>query len=87
MPITHAAKKGLRQNKRRRIKNLKDIKKMKDLLKEVKSLISQKKIQEAKKILPQVYKVLDKSAKIGIIKKNRAIRTKSRIAKAIVKIK
>ena len=40
-------------------------------------------IEEAKKLLPQVYKFLDKATKIGLIKKNTASRKKSRIAKAI----
>lgn len=87
MPITHAAKKDLRKNARRKLRNLKNEKKLKDLLKETGNLISQKKTNEAVKLLPQVYKVLDKSVNTGIIKRNRAIRLKSRITKAISKIK
>ena len=58
---------------------------MKNLLKEVGGLISQKKVEEAKKLLPQIYKVLDKAAKNGLIKKNAAGRKKSRITKSIFK--
>jgi len=47
--------------------------------------VSEKKIEEAKKLLPQVYKVLDKAAKTKLIKKNTASRKKSRIAKLIAK--
>ena len=85
MPITKSAKKAVRQNERRRIRNLGQKRKLKSLLKEVKTLISQKKIEEAKKLLPQVYKFLDKAAKRNLIKKNTASRKKSRISKAIVK--
>ncbi len=85
MPITKAAKKALRQNKRRRIKNLQKDKKLKDLLKEIRILIVEKKIDEAKKLLPQVYKTLDKAAKTNLIKKNTATRKKSRIAKFLAK--
>lgn len=85
MPITKSAKKALRQNLRRRVRNLIYKKKIKNLLKEVKSLVSQKKIEEAKKILPQIYKTLDKAAKRGVIKKNTASRKKSRITKLINK--
>ncbi len=85
MPVTKSAKKALRQSLRRRAKNVQKKRKLKDLLKEVKNLISQKKIEEAKKLLPQVYKLLDKAAKRGIIKKNAASRKKSRITKAIFK--
>ncbi|MCJ7786862.1 30S ribosomal protein S20 [Patescibacteria group bacterium] len=49
----------------------------------MKDLVSQKKIDEAKKLLPQVYKLLDKATKIRLIKKNTASRKKSRITKAI----
>jgi len=52
-------------------------------LKEVKTLISQKKTKEAKKLLPQAYKLLDKAAKTGLIKKGEADRRKSRITKAV----
>lgn len=48
-------------------------------------MASQKKIDELKGILPQVYKALDKAAKVGIIKKNTADRRKSRITKLTAK--
>jgi len=83
MPITKSAKKALRQNKKRRIRNLQKKRRIKNLLKELKHLISQKKIKEAKEILPKVYKVLDKAAKTGLIKDNTAARKKSRITKAL----
>jgi len=85
MPITKSAKKALRQNQKRRAKNLVYKKKMKNLIKEVRSLVSEKKIEDAKKLLPQIYKSLDKSAKVGVIKKNTASRKKSRITKSVNK--
>jgi len=84
MPIKKSAKKALRQSERRRIRNLQRKRKIKNLLKEVKILVSQKKQEEAKKLLPQVYKLLDKAAKTGLIKKNTAARKKSRITKLII---
>lgn len=85
MAITHAAKKALRQNPKHRAKNIKDETRIKNILKDVRLLISQKKTEEAKKLLPQIYKIMDKAAKTGLIKKNTASRKKSRIAKAISK--
>lgn len=85
MPITRAAKKSLRQSLRRKTGNLVYKTKLKKLVKEVRLLASQKKIKEAKDLLPQVYKILDKSAKVGIIKKNTASRLKSRATKLITK--
>lgn len=87
MPITQSAKKALRQNKKRRIRNLQRKKKIKELIKQARSLIGEKKIEEAKKLLPQIYKALDKTAKVGTIKKNTASRKKSRLAKLINKTK
>ena len=58
---------------------------MKDLIKKVRSLVLEKRIEEAKKLLPQIYKILDKSAKVGVIKKNTASRRKARITKLINK--
>lgn len=81
MPITKSAKKAVRQNQRRRARNLVYKKKMKNLIKEVRSLVLEKKIEQAKKLLPQVYKILDKAAKVNVIKKNTADRKKSRITK------
>lgn len=83
MPITKSAKKALRQNKRRRAKNLIYKNKIKDLIKRTKGLISEKKIEEAKKLLPQLYKAVDKAAKVGVIKKNTAARKKSGITKLV----
>jgi small subunit ribosomal protein S20 len=85
MPITKSAQKSLRQNKRRAIRNVKRKRKIKDLMKEVKKLISQNKAKEARKLLPEIYKSLDKAAKTKVIKKNTASRKKSRITKAIIK--
>ena len=85
MPITKSAKKALRQNLKRKKRNLVYKNKIKSLTKKVVGLVGEKKIEEAKKILPQLYKILDKAAKKGVIKKNRAARKKSCIAKAITR--
>jgi len=83
MPITESAKKAIRQSLKRRKRNLIYKNKTKSLIKEVKKLVSQNKIKEAKNLLPQVYKTLDKAAKVGVIKKNTAARKKSRLTKLI----
>jgi len=41
--------------------------------------------EEALKLLPQAYKVIDKAAKTGVIKKNNAARKKSRLTKLVSK--
>ena len=84
MAITKSAKKALRQNITRKKRNIVRKKNLKSALKQARTLISQKKINEAKELLPKIYKTLDKSAKTGIIKKNTASRQKSRITKVIL---
>jgi small subunit ribosomal protein S20 len=85
MPITTSAKKAVRQNARRRKGNIIYKKNIKSLMKDIKSLVSQKKNADALKLLPQIYKALDKAAKRGVIKKNNASRNKERITKLINK--
>ena len=85
MAITRSAKKALRQSSRRKNRNIQQRKKIKTLIKKVKDLVSQKKVEEAKKSLSQIYKLLDKAAKTGLIKKNMAARKKARISKLINK--
>ena len=83
MAITKSAKKSIRQNKKRKTRNLVYKNKIKSLIKETRVLVLAKKIKEAKALLPAVYKALDKSAKSGVIKKNNASRKKSRMTKLI----
>jgi len=84
MPITKSAEKALRQNRKRRKRNLSLKNKIKKLKKDIERLMEEKKIEEAKGFLPQFYKVVDKAAKNNVIKKNTASRKKSQIAKIFI---
>jgi ribosomal protein S20 len=83
MPITISAKKALRQNITRRVKNAAKKDSLKKTLKQYKKLVSQKNIDEAKNQLSAVYKALDKAAKTHIIKKAKAARLKSRLSRLV----
>lgn len=85
MAITKSAKKAMRQNEKRRAHNIVYKNKIKCLVKQARTLVLQKKNEEAKKLLPEIYKALDKAAKVGVIKKNNASRRKSRLTKLIDK--
>ncbi len=85
MPNTKSSKKRLKQSEKNRVLNLRYKRKMKELMKEVKKLVSKNKKKEAEKMLPQVYKIIDKAAKKNIIKENTASRKKSRITKVVGK--
>ena len=87
MPIIKSAKKALRQSERRRVRNLRQSRDTKNIIKTFRDAISAGKKQEAAKMLPQVFQVLDKAAKRGkILKKNTASRMKSRLTKSLVKL-
>ena len=83
MPQTQSAKKALRQNVRRRAHNLQRHEAMKTVIKDYRKLIAQQKFEEAEKKLPQVFKTLDKLAKVNFIERNTVNRLKSRLSKKI----
>ena len=56
---------------------------MQSVIKEYKKLIAAKKIEEAKKLIPDLQRAIDKATKRGLIKKNTASRKKSRLLKII----
>jgi small subunit ribosomal protein S20 len=85
MPITTSAKKALRSSLRKRAVNLVNKKNVTDTVKKFKKLVTEGNIKEAKAIFPTIQKALDKSAKIGVIKKNAAARKKSRFAALLKK--
>ena len=86
MPIIKSEIKSLRQNKKRRERNLTYLRKMRLLMKEENKLVGEGKTDEAKALLPKIYKALDKAAKENVIKKNTAARRKSRITLKLQKL-
>lgn len=86
MPITKSAKKALRQSKKRRARNLKQMDAMKKELKKFKKFVVAKNKTDALKTLPQVYKSLDKAVKNHLIARNKVARLKSHLTKAVNKI-
>lgn len=78
-----SAKKAQRVALRKRVFNMRRTKAMKDAVKKVSKLIGEKDGKGAEAMLSTLYKALDKAVKGGIIKKNAAARTKSRVAKRI----
>jgi len=85
MPVTKSAQRALRKNLKRRKLNLQKKNQIKKLIKKIRALVAEKKNAEAKALLPQIYKLLDKAAKTGLIKKNTASRKKSRLTQLINK--
>jgi small subunit ribosomal protein S20 len=81
MPIIKSAKKALRGSLVKKAMNDRNKKNIKESIKKIEKLVKEKKKDEAKKLLPEAYSVIDKAAKRGVIKKNNASRKKARLSK------
>ncbi len=86
MPITSSAKKAVRSSKHKRVFNLRHKKEIDVTLKDFRIAVTAKDKAGAAKLLPAVYKSLDKSAKTGYIKANTSARLKSRATAALKKL-
>lgn len=84
MPQRKTALKRLRVDRKKHLHNLKIKTSLKKILKKFLSLVSEKKLDEAKENFKQVVVSLDKAVSQGIIHKNTAARKKSRFSKKLV---
>lgn len=82
MPLHRSAKKRMRQNERRRLRNRAVKTRLRSLKKKV---ISSGSAEEADKLLREAYKFFDRAADKGVIHKNKAAREKSRLAELVSK--
>jgi small subunit ribosomal protein S20 len=82
-----AAKKSMRQDKKRRIRNVSIKSELKTLIKKLNDLIVSQKPEDASKMLSDVMSKLDKAAKKGVIKKHNADRKKSYFSSKLAKTK
>lgn len=87
MAITSSAKKAIRNTVRRTIFNVRRSDTAKKLIKDIRALVSEKKVAEAQALLSKAYKAIDKAAKMNTWKKGAASRKKSRLAKLIRRTK
>ncbi len=85
MPIKKSAFKELRKAKKRHLRNIKIISELKTLDKKFISLVAEKKIEQAEKVLNQLISKLDKAAVKKIIQKNKVSRKKSRLMRKLKK--
>jgi ribosomal protein S20 len=86
MPITSSAKKALRAGERKTVYNIRTKAAIDEPYKKFEKLIKEKKVKEARELVPSLYKALDKGAKRKYIKANTASRYKSRIMAAIKRV-
>ena len=82
MPLHRSAKKRMRQNEKRRLRNRMVKTRLKSLRKKVTASESS---EEASQLLREAYKLYDRAADRGVIHKNKAAREKSRLAVTVSK--
>jgi small subunit ribosomal protein S20 len=79
-----SSKKDIRRIKRRTARNLARKIAIDKLVRKFRKLIKAKNLDEAKSLIPQIYKALDKAAQRNVIKKKTAARKKSRLMKLLL---
>ena len=84
MPLIKSAKKRLRQDEKKRIRNKAIRNEVRNQVKKINKLFLAGNIEEARRIQPEIVRLIDKTASKGIWHKNKAARIKSRIAKKLV---
>ncbi|MBP7057781.1 30S ribosomal protein S20 [Candidatus Gracilibacteria bacterium] len=82
MPVIKSAKKKARQALKNQERNKTTRTQVKTYMKKMLEL-SKSDVEEAKKLLPKAYKVLDLACKKHMIHKNNAAHKKSRLARAV----
>ena len=85
MPIKHAALKQIRKDRKRQQRNQAIRSALKSLTKRFLSLVQQQKTEEAKKLMPLVAKEYDQAASHGILHRNTAARSKSRLTRRLAR--
>ena len=86
MPNIRSAEKRMRADAKLRERNLEAKSKLKTLVRQFNRSVDGKQADQARKIFPQLVKLLDKSAQKGILHRNTASRKKSRLARSLAKL-
>lgn len=83
MPNIKSAKKRMRQDVVRRLRNRGRISRMRTAIRRFREMVADEKIDDATVHLREVYSVIDKTAQSGIIHRNTGARYKSRLVKLL----
>ena len=78
-----SAVKRYRQSEKRQAINTANRHKLKTQLRKLKTAVAAKKADDAKGLLPQTFRLIDKSVQKGVIKVNTARRYKSRLTNTV----
>lgn len=81
MPRERSAYKEIKKAKKRHFRNISTISELKTAKKGLERLIAAKKLDEARKALPQVVSTINRAVTKGVLKKNTASRQISRLSR------
>lgn len=81
-----SAVKRIRQTETRNLRNRQHRSQMRTMIKKFRALLEEGKADEARQLLPQVYSIIDKKARKGIIHRNTAARYKSRLTRRLASL-
>jgi small subunit ribosomal protein S20 len=79
MANTKSAKKRIVKSEIRKNRNRQDRSAMRTAIKKFRALIDEKKVEDARSLLPEVYGLIDRTVKKGVIHRNTGARYKSRL--------
>ena len=83
MPNIKSAKKRVLVNEKKNEENKMIKSSVKTAMKKIEALIKEGKIEEAKALLPETFKVIDSACSKGVIHKNNAANKNAKIAKKL----
>ena len=87
MAITSSAKKAIRASAKKRVFNTRRREALKAATKSLMKALAAKNAEVAEKLLQAAYVAIDKAKKRGVIKANTANRKKSRLARALARVR
>ena len=83
MPITKSAKKESRSSEKKKVFNVRCLRKMRLAVKGFQKSVKSNTSAKVKEMLPEIQKTIDKAVKRGVIKPNTGARKKSRLMKLL----
>ena len=87
MAITKNAKKAIRNSERKRVFNIRRVRRIKGAIKDIEKALLTGDVATAEAKLPEAYKAIDKAQKMSTLKKNTASRRKATLVRMIKRAK
>jgi len=87
MAITQNAKKAIRNSEKKRVFNIRRVRRVKTAIRDIEKALEGGDVTAAEAKLPEAYKSIDKALKMGTLKSNTASRRKAGLVRMIQRAK